>query len=278
MASASLAGNAGNAAKATALLFSFSDTRLLFIGLKETAGYIVVGFALKTFVYESNQSPCLSHLRPNHSFRYVIPYLYFCYSFGETKRIMFQSFSTSNSMFANGFKECHDLEQYFWTQDTVSRLTHALEFSMDCCCLVTPSLAQAWHNEGRDEVLLDIDDRFAYLPRYIKWDLQSPEPVDAGGGRRFQIIVFDPPFFYIPIQQLFGAVMEVCASDASTKIMIGFLRREEPLLLTTFKVFQLRRTSFKLEYATVKPNKWTNYALYTNVDLPGIKRLKANTR
>lgn len=177
-------------------------------------------------------------------------------------------------MFAEGFEERHDLEQYFWTKDTVARLQKALEFSHDCCCLTSPSLAQAWHDEGRDEVLLDIDRRFAYLPKYVFWDLQKPEAVDAGGGRPFRLIVFDPPFFYIPMEQLYKAVLTVCAMDTSTKIMIGFLKREEPLLLSTFRGFQLRRTSFKLEYATVKPNKWANYALYTNVDLPRIKRMK----
>ncbi len=177
-------------------------------------------------------------------------------------------------MFADGFTERHDLEQYFWTRRTVSRLLHALQFTDDCCCLVTPSLAQAMHEAGRDEMLLDIDTRFSYLPKFRYWDLRHPEPVDAGDGRPFQVVVFDPPFFYIPMSQLYDAVLEVCNGDTTTKIMVGFLQREEPLLLSTFVDFGLRRTGFQLEYATVKPNKWTNYALYSNVDLPGIKRKK----
>lgn len=39
-------------------------------------------------------------------------------------------------------------------------------------------------------------------------------------------------------------------------------------------MFNLERTSFELEYATVKANRWDNYALYSNVDLPFIKRNK----
>lgn len=179
------------------------------------------------------------------------------------------------SMFAAGFVERRDLEQYVWTRTTVQQLLRALEHFKDPCCLATPSLAHGMWQEGRTERLLDIDRRFEYLPGFKYWDLRAPEPVSACSGHSFQVVVFDPPFFYVPMHQLHAAVMQVCQGDASTKIMIGFLRREEPALLSVFSAFKLKRTAFVLEYATVKPNKWQNYALYSNVDLPGIKRLKA---
>lgn len=179
--------------------------------------------------------------------------------------------SSNRSMFSNGFQERHDLEQCFWTDATVFRLLKALEYSSDCCCLTTPTLAVAFHENGRDEVLLDIDERFDYLPKFRYWDLRNPTELDSDS---FQVIVFDPPFFYIPMEALYKAVLAVCNGNTSTKIMIGFLIREEKELLTWFKEFNLKKTSFRLEYATVKSNKWRNYALYSNVDLPGIKRLK----
>jgi len=39
-------------------------------------------------------------------------------------------------------------------------------------------------------------------------------------------------------------------------------------------MFGLEKTNLELEYATVKPNRWDNYGLYSNTDLPMIKRLK----
>jgi len=175
-------------------------------------------------------------------------------------------------MFADGFTERRDLEQYFWNQGTVERLMKALEYTGDCCCLTTPTLAHKMHETGREETLLDIDTRFEYLPKYRYWDILKPAPVDAGNGKPFHIIVFDPPFFYISLAQLYTAVLEVCKNDTSTKLMLGFLKREEPALLKTFAAFNLKRTNFVLEYATVKENKWTNYCLFSNVDLPGVKR------
>ncbi len=78
------------------------------------------------------------------------------------------------------------------------------------------------------------------------------------------------------MRNLFDAVMVLTHGDTGsrTKLMIAFLKREERELLETFREFNLRPTSFNLEYATVKPNKWKNYVLYSNVDLPGIKRCK----
>lgn len=185
-----------------------------------------------------------------------------------------RSEASSRSMFENGFVERRDLEQYFWNKDTVQRLMAALEFACGLCCFATPSLAHAFHIVGQDVALLDVDRRFAYLPGWRYWDILYPSPVDAGDGQPFQYVVFDPPFFYIPMHQLFKAVMEVVKNNTSAKIMIGFLMREEPLLLKTFGCFKLKRTGFLLGYAAVKENKWRNYALYSNVDLPGIRRLK----
>jgi hypothetical protein len=123
--------------------------------------------------------------------------------------------------------------------------------------------------------LLDIDRCFSYLPGFQYWDIRHPEPLaDHNCKTNFRVVVFDPPFFYIPMEELHRAVLEVCKGDTKTWLLIGFLVREERNLLNTFKEFKLMKTKFVLEYATVKPNKWRNYALYSNVDLPGIKRIQ----
>lgn len=174
------------------------------------------------------------------------------------------------SMFSDGFVERYDIEQYFWTEDTVNRLLHSLQYMSDCCCLTTPSLGAGFYNIGREEVVLDIDKRFEYLPKFQYYDIRIPTPLDDN----FNIIILDPPFFYIPMEIIYNAVVEIAKNNFNTKILMGFLKREEKILLETFKKFNLRETNFKLEYATVKPNKWKNYSLYSNIDLPNIKRKK----
>lgn len=176
----------------------------------------------------------------------------------------------NRTMFKDGFKERTDLEQYFWTRETVAKLVKSLEHIPDCCCLTTPSLGVGFYEVGRDEVVLDIDTRFDYLPKFRYFDILYPTTV----GNEFRIIVMDPPFFYIPMETIKKAVLKITNGETNVKFMIGFLMREEATLLNTFKEFNLKRTNFPLEYATVKPNKWKNYCLYSNIDLPNIKRLK----
>ena len=63
----------------------------------------------------------------------------------------------SRNMFASGFLERRDLEQYFWTRQTVEGLQRAVEdfFAFDeeesnekaCCCLCVPSLAEVSANK-----------------------------------------------------------------------------------------------------------------------------------
>jgi hypothetical protein len=176
----------------------------------------------------------------------------------------------SKSMFADGFVERYDLEQYFWTEDTVKRLLHSLEYIPECCCLTTPSLGHGFYEIGREELVLDIDTRFDYLPKFRYFDILYPSNVDEN----VRMIVMDPPFFYIPMEKIYEAVIKITNGDTNCKLMIGFLIREEKTLLQSFSKFNLKRTNFPLEYATARPNKWKNYALYSNIDLPGIKRKK----
>jgi hypothetical protein len=179
--------------------------------------------------------------------------------------------SSTRSMFEEGFVERFDLEQYFWTEQTVQSLLKALEYFNDCCCLTTPSLGHGFYTNGREEVVLDIDERFNYLPKFRYFDIRFPVPQ----AEDFRIIIMDPPFFYLSMEVIYNAVLTVTRGDTSVKLLIGFLKREERTLLETFKPFNLRETAFPLEYSTVKPNKWKNYCLYSNCDLPGIKRIKS---
>ena len=68
--------------------------------------------------------------------------------------------------------------------------------------------------------------------------------------------------------------MSVLADGRSVNLLISFMIREEAHVKSAFKEFSLERTNFELEYATVKPNRWENYALYSNCDLPFMKRIK----
>lgn len=176
-----------------------------------------------------------------------------------------------DDIFSNKIKERRELEQFFWTSDTVKKFLNSFKYVTECCCFTTPSLAEGFNNIGRDEKLLDIDERFSYLPRFEKFDIKNPHVPDGVGD--FNVIVIDPPFFNTTIQELYEATNLITDNNFKTNIVIGFLVRYEYPLLETFKNYGISETSTPLEYAHIKPNKWRNFKLYSNVDLPGIKRI-----
>jgi hypothetical protein len=180
-------------------------------------------------------------------------------------------FVEDKDIFGNTITENHKYEQFFWTENVVKQLLNACEYQYveETCCLTTPSLAHGFHESGRDEVLLDIDERFKYLPKYKFYDVRNPHKIDDS----IKLLIMDPPFFIVPIEQFRKAVDILTDSDYTTKIMIGFLKRDEKKLMEAFNDYKIKRTTFKLEYASIKQNKWSNFALYSNIDLPGIKRI-----
>jgi hypothetical protein len=176
------------------------------------------------------------------------------------------------NVFNNKIPEDHKLEQFFWNEDTVRRLMESCKylFENETCCLMTPTIAHLWHTEeGRDEVLLDIDKRFDYLPKYRYYDVRVPETIK---NESFRLIIMDPPFFIIPIEVIAKAVEVLTGGDPSVKIMIAYYVRGEQKLRTALKKYNLFPTKFKLVYDCFKENKLGNFVLYSNIELPGIKR------
>ena len=191
-----------------------------------------------------------------------------------------------SDVFNGKVNENHKFEQFFWTADTVEALIGGLQYVYEekTCCMTTPSLAHRWHELGRDEVLLDIDTRFSYLPKFHYFDIRNPTDLEAQstsgvtqnilGEAHFRLLVLDPPFFAIPVEEIRRAVDYLTNGDFSTKIIIAWLLRAEKSLRVAFAPYNLVPTTFELQYASVKPNKWKNFVLYSNIDLPGIKRIK----
>lgn len=178
----------------------------------------------------------------------------------------------SKDVFDGRMSEKHELEQYFWTSKIVKTILDATQYLYtECCCFATPSLAHLYHQSGKEQTLLDIDERFNYLPRFERFNIMEPH-VPQGAGN-FEILVIDPPFCGITTDQLYQATEKITGGNHDTKIIIAYLVRYEHALLKSFKDYGISETSTKLEYAGVKENKWGNFALYSNVDLPGIKRI-----
>jgi hypothetical protein len=169
------------------------------------------------------------------------------------------------------FTENKDIEQYFFTENVLSSLVDALTYEDDILCLCTPAVADAFYRlKNRVVHCLDIDDRFSYLPGFVKYDILNPTEIELTP----KVIIVDPPFFKMNLIDLYKCIDFLTKGDKTTKVLFAFVSREEKSLFHAFKTYNLKATKFKLEYQSVDPTKWSNYGLYSNYEFNKIKFFK----
>src|SRR5690349_5948980 len=98
--------------------------------------------------------------------------------------------------------ELHENEQYFFDEPTLDRLARFLEPWRAPCCLCAPLLGKRLAQRGLAVHVLDIDERFANVRGFQRYDIYRPTWL----GVEFGIILCDPPFFNVSLAQLFTAI------------------------------------------------------------------------
>ena len=138
------------------------------------------------------------------------------------------------------FRERRDLEQYFVTKQTINnyitaftlRYPEQAELEKKLCLICCPSLAKAFYEQlGYTIACLDIDERFNQLPGFRYFDLQQP----VAFHNEFEIILFDPPFFYISLEQMSAAIQVVANGNKEMKLMMSFMTKEEKAVRNAFR-------------------------------------------
>jgi hypothetical protein len=161
-------------------------------------------------------------------------------------------------------QEQHRNEQYFFdeaTRDWLKVLLHHYTFP---CLIGVPTVARVLVRYTTGTVLLDIDERFADVPGFKKWNLYRPEPVGD-----FDVLVCDPPFKTVTFSQLFNALRVLANGDFSQPIMITGLASREADLLATFHPFKLRPTGIQARYVSVQDQDGRNKIMfYANFRVP----------
>jgi hypothetical protein len=165
--------------------------------------------------------------------------------------------------------ELRQIEQYFFSENVIRNICDALEYEEKILCLGTPAVADGFYKiKNKSVLLLDIDNRFDYLPGYIYFDILKYQDIKID---KPNILIIDPPFFKLSLVDLYNCVESLTEGDKKTKIIFAYVHREEKALLNIFKAYKLQLTKFKLEYRYVEPNKWENYSLYSNCEFNKIK-------
>lgn len=156
--------------------------------------------------------------------------------------------------------ENHAREQYFWNRETVCALADLLEAYEKPCCVCTPSVGAELIRRGRSVTILDIDERFAAMPGFQKWDLTKPTVLAAD----FDVFLVDPPFFNVSLSKVFQSLRLLARFDPSRTVLIAWLKRRESALLSRFQFFGVEATGIKLGYETVESCPKNDIELYAN--------------
>ncbi|MEM6782420.1 MAG: RNA 2'-phosphotransferase [Bacteroidota bacterium] len=160
--------------------------------------------------------------------------------------------------------ERHDREQYFFDAATREALADALGRYEHVCCLCAPTLAETLVKRGYQVTLLDLDERFDYVPGFRRYDLTRPDWLEA----EFDVIVCDPPFFTVSLTQLRRALATLTHHRSDVPVLVAYLTRRDRKLLTTFADLACRPTGFFPSYETVTDSEKSEIQLYGNALLP----------
>jgi hypothetical protein len=168
-------------------------------------------------------------------------------------------------------RERQEIEQYFFSRET---LDHLARFAMrfpNPCCLCTPSLGAELEGRGVERVTtLDIDERFAHLRGFRRYDVLSPEPLDD----RFGVIICDPPFLSLTPQRLYEVARLLSHGDHSQPLVINYWVSRARQLREAFTPFGLEATGYSPQYTHIQNSGRNAMQLYSNVEATHPLRLR----
>ena len=137
-----------------------------------------------------------------------------------------------------------EIEQFFFDKPALVRLAELASFYENPCCLCTPAVGQELTDRGRNVRVLDIDERFAYLPGYRRFDLYEPEDF----GEKYDLIICDAPLFTIPMSQLFDVIKMLSQNDYTQQMIVTYKTEFAPAILEAFTPFGLESTGYYPPY------------------------------
>ncbi len=157
--------------------------------------------------------------------------------------------------------ERHENEQYFFDGATLDHLADFVAGFARPCCICAPMLGRALARRKAAVRILDIDERFADTPGFVRWDLHHPSWL----GESYDLIVCDPPFFNISLSRLFSALRTLSQHRFEQPLLISYPTRRGGNLLSTFHRFGLQPTGYAPSYLTVQKIERNAIEFYGNL-------------
>jgi hypothetical protein len=158
-------------------------------------------------------------------------------------------------------RERQEIEQYFFDAATLDDLARLAARFPNPCCLCTPSLGAELESREVKATTLDIDERFAHLRGFRRYDVLKPEALDD----RFGIIVCDPPFLSITLPQLREVIQMLSHSNYRQPIVINYWVSKARAITSAFAPFGLQTTGYRPTYTSIQNTGRNAMQLYANL-------------
>ena len=167
--------------------------------------------------------------------------------------------------------EIHKREQYFFDHSTLEHLSEFVRRFSKPCCLCAPLLGKHLEDKGVSVAVLDVDERFATLRGFRRYDIYRPKWL----GLEFDIIVCDPPFFSISLSQLFTAIRMLSRFDCKQSLLLSYLRRRSHAVIGTFAPYGLQPTGYLPAYQTVQECEKNEIEFFSNLPETIVSQLRS---
>ena len=160
-----------------------------------------------------------------------------------------------------GVEENHNLEQFFYDDETTKRLLTIARRYERPVFMCNPSLAAAWEREvGTEYVLLDCDVRFKKLLKGFKaFNLRGPFFLLRFD---YDVVFCDPPFANVSPAQVKTAIDMIAGTEKqkAADVYLAYNSDREEALLESFT--DLARMGRALGYKSVKEGMQEKIHLY----------------
>lgn len=157
--------------------------------------------------------------------------------------------------------ELHKNEQYFFDDATIRHLTAFLLPYEKVCVLCAPMLGRSLAEARNNVTVLDIDERFSDVKGFLSWNIFKPQWINHA----FDIIICDPPFFNVSLEQLFKAIRMLSHNNFDQKLLIGYLTRRSHAITGSFGLFNLSGTGYYPSYVTVQKTERNEIEFFGNL-------------
>mmetsp|Transcript_25546 Transcript_25546/g.87511 ORF Transcript_25546/g.87511 Transcript_25546/m.87511 type:complete len:193 (-) Transcript_25546:562-1140(-) len=158
--------------------------------------------------------------------------------------------------------EREDLNQYWYSAYTIEMMAKEVEqHATKAAFLSTPSIYFSLQNKElmQNSWLFDLDEQWAKLPTFVKYDFQKPEeniPKEIYGT--FDYVVIDPPFITRECWELFAKTAKLLLREGG-KVLLSTVWENADMLK---EVIGVERRAFQPSI----PHLVYQYSIYTNYE------------